>query len=211
MANKLLLSFAAVLLASSANAASVVNGSFEQGTNPGSFTTLGTGSTAITGWTVAAGTVDYIGNYWQASDGVRSVDLSGGSIGTLAQTLSGLTFAKRYVVSFDVARNPDGGTTPRTGTFVANGQTFGFAYTDATSTRANMKWETVSYIFQATGTSADISFSSDSSGGCCFGPALDNVAISAVPEPAAWAMMIGGLGLIGGAARRRRSERVTFA
>jgi hypothetical protein len=35
---------------------------------------------------------------------------------------------------------------------------------------------------------------------------FDNVAVSAlpIPEPAMWAMMIGGLGLVGGAMRRRR-------
>lgn len=202
---------AALLLTSGANAASIVNGSFEEGTNPGSFTTLGTGSTAIAGWTVSAGSVDYIGSYWTASDGVRSVDLAGSSVGTLAQTLNDLTAAKRYVVSFDIARNPDGGTTPRTGTFSAGGQSFEFAYTDATSTRANMNWERVSYVFQATGTSSTISFSSDASAGCCWGPALDNVTIAAVPESSTWAMMLGGFGMLGAAARRRTRAQITYA
>lgn len=35
--------------------------------------------------------------------------------------------------------------------------------------------------------------------------------VTAVPEPAAWAMMIGGFGLIGTALRRRRSIQVSFA
>jgi choice-of-anchor C domain-containing protein len=207
---KLLISaLIAATLPVAANAAAVVNGSFEDGTNPGSFTTVGTGSSAITGWDVLAGSVDYIGTYWQASDGVRSVDLSGNAIGTLGQTVTGLTAGQSYQVSFDVSRNPDGGVTPRTGVFKAGAQTFGFSYTDASSTRANMKWETVSYSFLATGTSALISFSSDASGGCCFGPALDNVSIAAVPEPASWAMMIGGFGLLGAALRRR--ERTGIA
>lgn len=34
---------------------------------------------------------------------------------------------------------------------------------------------------------------------------------TAVPEPATWAMMIGGLGLIGAAARRRGNTQVTYA
>lgn len=34
--------------------------------------------------------------------------------------------------------------------------------------------------------------------------ALDHAPLSAVPEPAAWTMMIGGLGLIGGLLRSRR-------
>jgi choice-of-anchor C domain-containing protein len=206
---KLLLGLSAVaLLPAAGQAASITNGSFEDGTNPGSFSTVAAGQTNITGWSVTSGSVDYIGSYWQASDGVRSVDLSGASIGTLAQTVAGLTNGASYRVTFDVARNPDGGLTPRTGTFSAGGQSFGFAYTDATSTRADMKWQTVSYVFTAGGTDALISFSSDASGGCCFGPALDNVRIAAVPEPATWAMMLGGFGLLGAATRRRAGRTV---
>ena len=208
-------SLISVILAASlpvaANAATVVNGSFENGTNPGSFTTIGMCSSAITGWSVLSGNVDYIGSYWQASDGVRSVDLSGNSVGTLGQTVTGLTAGQSYKVTFDVSRNPDGGTNPRTGVFKAGGQTFNFSYSDASSNRANMKWQTVSYSFLATGATALISFSSDVSGGCCFGPALDNVRIAAVPEPASWAMMIGGFALLGGALRRRRRTPVAFA
>lgn len=33
---------------------------------------------------------------------------------------------------------------------------------------------------------------------------IDNVSLTAVPEPTAWAMLIAGFGLVGGAARRRR-------
>jgi hypothetical protein len=32
-----------------------------------------------------------------------------------------------------------------------------------------------------------------------------------VPEPATWAMMIGGFGFVGAASRRRRATTVTFA
>lgn len=40
-----------------------------------------------------------------------------------------------------------------------------------------------------------------------------NLEVSAVPEPASWAMMIGGFGLVGGAMRRRRvvAARVAYA
>jgi PEP-CTERM motif len=40
---------------------------------------------------------------------------------------------------------------------------------------------------------------------------LDNVSIAAVPEPASWALMIMGFGLVGSAMRRRQSVRVTYA
>jgi hypothetical protein len=38
-----------------------------------------------------------------------------------------------------------------------------------------------------------------------------SAAAGAVPEPAAWAMMLGGFGLLGGVARRRSRATVTFA
>lgn len=42
--------------------------------------------------------------------------------------------------------------------------------------------------------------------------AIDNVVLNnSVPEPASWAMMIGGLGLAGGALRRRQSTAVRYA
>ena len=48
---------------------------------------------------------------------------------------------------------------------------------------------------------------SDSLGGY-----LDNIGLAGVPEPASWAMMIGGFGFAGVAMRRRRSAvRITYA
>jgi hypothetical protein len=46
------------------------------------------------------------------------------------------------------------------------------------------------------------------------GPLLDNVKLTVdagVPEPAAWAMMLAGFGLVGAAMRRREKVAVTFA
>ena len=40
---------------------------------------------------------------------------------------------------------------------------------------------------------------------------LDNVSVSAVPEPATWAMMIIGFGAVGGAARSARRRQAAFA
>ena len=40
---------------------------------------------------------------------------------------------------------------------------------------------------------------------------VDRLAIAAVPEPATWAMMIGGFAFVGAASRRRRTATVTFA
>lgn len=53
----------------------------------------------------------------------------------------------------------------------------------------------------------------DTRGSDNVGIILDNVSldIAAVPEPASWAMMIAGFGLIGGAMRTRRREGPAFA
>ena len=40
---------------------------------------------------------------------------------------------------------------------------------------------------------------------------LDDLAVSAVPEPASWAMMIAGFGFVGGTLRHRRSRRSGLA
>ena len=94
--------------------AGFINGSFELGTDPGSYLTLnGDDSSAITGWTVVGGTnaIDYIGSYWDASDGYRSLDLNGnpgpGGIEQIVNTICG----KTYEITFDMAGNPDGGPT----------------------------------------------------------------------------------------------------
>jgi len=57
-----------------------------------------------------------------------------------------------------------------------------------------------------------VAFNFWAEGGDNIGPILDNVSldISAVPEPATWAMMIGGFALAGAAMRRRKAE-VRFA
>jgi hypothetical protein len=65
--------------------------------------------------------------------------------------------------------------------------------------------------FNATGGDAITSISFDTNGD---GVAdlrqvrLGGVGVAAVPEPASWAMMLGGFGLLGAAARRRRSTAV---
>lgn len=205
---------AAMMAPAAANAAvTVVNGSFEQGTDPGTFITLAPGSTAITGWTVGGnrGTgIDYIGSYWEASDGDRSIDLSGNGPGTLSQVLTGLTVGQSYQVNFDLAGNPDGGQGVKLALVqaVIGGAPGIEQFTvDASTSRQDMNWSTRLYRFTAQGTSATLTFSSLTD--TAFGPALDNVGIAAVPEPASWAMMIMGVGLVGGALRSRR--RVALA
>jgi choice-of-anchor C domain-containing protein len=196
-----------------AHAVTIVNGGFENGTNPGGgfITVPGGNSTSITGWTVGGASVDYIGGYWQPQEGSRSVDLAGSGIGSISQDIM-TEIGKRYLVTFWVARNPDSGIDPRTGFVDVGGPTTQYSFTNAPSTRANMKWQQKTYEFVASGANTTLRFSADpATSQNAFGLALDNVSIGVVPEPATWAMMIMGFGLIGGALRSRKAATVRFA
>lgn len=72
-----------------------------------------------------------------------------------------------------------------------------------------MNWLAQSFSFTATGASSTLAFTSTTA--TAFGPALDGVSVAAVPEPATWAMMIFGFGLVGAAMRRRRSGTPVLA
>ncbi len=188
----------------SAHAGAFVNGGFESGpaVSAGGFTTLGTGSTAITGWTVVGDSIDYVGSYWQAGEGSRSIDLSGFGAGGIQQTFDTIAGAT-YNVRFLLAGNPDGGPQIKMLSTIATGgmpqiNTFDIS----NSTRADMKWVPVSYSFTAAANTTTLSFFSSTA--TPFGPAIDNVSVSGVPEPATWAMMLIGFGMIGGAMRRKR-------
>ncbi len=200
----------------SANAATIVNGSFELGTDPGAtFTTQTAGSTAITGWTVGGFGVDYIGGYWMASDGVRSIDLSGNNAGSVSQTIA-TTIGTSYTVNFDLSGNPDAGVGSKISIVSISGSLPVVKIYDvlATNSRTNMNWQPYSYTFTAFANTSTLTFASAEYN--AFGPALDNVSIlenggigSNVPEPASWAMLLVGFGLVGTAARKRRPMVVT--
>jgi choice-of-anchor C domain-containing protein len=201
-------------LCSAADAAVFQNGSFETSSlgDIGGFTTLSTGSTAITGWTVTSGNIDYIGTYWQSFDGNRSLDLNGLVPGSIAQTFD-VVSGQTYQVTFYLAGNPAGGPTPKT-LQTSAGATVVLSSFDTTGhDLQNMGWTPVSFDFTANGTTETLTFLSTTTGDSgnltyptAFGPALDDVSVTAVPEPSTWAMMILGFLSVGFAAYRRKAK-----
>jgi len=207
---KTILALAAIIaLPAAANATAFTNGSFELGTAPGSFTQLSVGAANITGWSVVSGTIDYIGSYWQAGAGSRSVDMSGTSAGSISQTFD-TVLGKTYTVDFLMAGNPDGGSASKVLKVSATGNSQqSFNFNTNGKTKSAMGWTSKSYQFTATGTSTTLNFLAVGSGS--YGTALDGITVtSAVPEPASWAMMIGGFGIAGGAMRRRTRSTLAF-
>lgn len=202
----------ALVASAPVSAVTIVNGSFELGVDPGSsFSTQAAGSSAITGWTVGGAGVDYIGGYWMASDGVRSIDLSALSAGSVSQSLE-TVIGQSYTVSFDLSGNPDNGAGGKLSVISVSGSLPSIqTYTvGANNSHSNMNWETYSYNFTAFSTTSILTFASAEYNP--YGPALDNVSIltdggigSTVPEPATWAMLMVGFGMVGYSVRRRRN------
>lgn len=180
----------------------IQNGSFESASvNPGSgFSTLYGGSTSITGWTVLGGSIDYIGGYWKASDGERSLDLNGNAQGGVEQSIN-TVIGNTYMVSYDLASNTDGSPTIKYLNVNAAGistQTVSFSFDKTGHTRSNMGWVTESWTFVADDTITKLQFISGITG--AYGPALDNVKVedmSIVPLPGAFLLGLIGMGIAG--------------
>ncbi len=143
---------------------------------------LGTGSTAITGWTVTKGNVDWTGSgIWQAAEGSKSIDLDGAedTAGAISQTFDTIVNGT-YVVTFSMSGNPGNpAVSPiKTMTVDAAGTTQAYTYNTATNgtTFADMKWAAKTFTFVAKSTSTTLTFTSTTGSG--WGPAIDNVVIT---------------------------------
>lgn len=211
----------------------VVNGGFElttNGTNKqlSASPNSDPNRTTISGWTSSRGPGDggynfvldtKIINTWDSAIWLKnySSTLDRGNVfasdadyypATLSQTISGFTPGATYTLNFDFALGQ------QTGFDGANLNQFWLVGMGDSTMASSMLsidnggfsgWYSGSMQFVAGGASQVLSFlAQNTAPGAPPFLLLDNVSIqSAVPEPATWGMMLGGLGLIGLMARRR--------
>jgi choice-of-anchor C domain-containing protein len=166
----------------------IQNGSFESGYDgpPEFWKTLSVGETIPGGWVVTLGNVDWHdGSSLGASDGRRDVDLSGSTIGALAQTVP-TTPGRTYLLTFDLAGNPAVvcGAGLKSLVLTVEGVAGSGFYTYDTTPYANdftgLRWRPEALLFTATGPTTTITFESRTDS--CGGPAIDNVAVRLLPS-----------------------------
>src|SRR5262249_43189181 len=86
-----------------------------------------------------------------------------------------------------------------------------FTFDTSGKSKSSMGWVTDSFLFTADGTST-LSFRSLTLGpggtldSADYGPALDNVSVTAVPEASTWVMMVAGFLGLGFLTYRRKSH-----
>ena len=152
-----------------------------------------------------------------------ALDGDAGFASPMYQQINGLTVGQVYTLSFYYAA---GQIASRVGGPVTESITAGFGtdlnhmqiFTTPTLTVTNPAssfsgWSLASTNFTATATSQFLGFLSNGTpSGQPPVALLDGVKLTAaVPEPASWAMMIGGFGFIGAALRRSRHAKVALA
>ena len=149
-----------------------------------------------------------LGKYQTVTDTgeIKTTEVVNGNNGTTIQTAGGAPASyTRYLI---------GRTFTGTNTYELQGDTrctmYDFSDQPAAggtsgTCAAELRWGGFAYAFAATGAPAEVAFGLGASGtdwSQPFGSAI------AVPEPATWAMLIGGFGLVGLTARRRRRRLV---
>ncbi len=156
----------------------IKNGSFENGTEPGSWLTLKAGSPGIDDWTITHGSVDTVGSLWAAPDGKRSIDLDGVSFGGISQDFT-TEKGKTYVVNFDLAGNYHGPPAVKRLKISAAGQSADFSYDLNDKPTTNGGWAHPSFRFKADDKTTTLEFDSLDTENGYFGPVIDDVRVQA--------------------------------
>lgn len=190
-------SLASFVLVSGAQAATIVSEDFENGF--GIFTP--TGEVAVANGAVyqpCCGTSGNLTNNFAAFGGGNEAS------GSIMSTSFGTILGRLYTVTFDYGALGAGSESL---TVSAGGSQT--VVNPVANNNLDQTFTTTSFSFVGTGSSATLS--AFSGGVDNVDAILDNVSVTAVPEPATWAMMLGGFGMLGAAARRRSGMKSVTA
>ncbi len=160
----------------------LIDGSFEDFNANGTYNSLfaSTDASAINGWTIVQDGVQLVGEpYWEATDGLNSVQLLVGGTnhhGALEQTFATVA-GVQYLVEFDMTANGADGA-QHTTRVSADGQSQTFSAI-GTNNNNNMGYTAKSFTFTADGTSATLRLENFDSNGL-YGSVIDNVRVTAV-------------------------------
>ena len=120
-----------------------------------------------------------------------------------------------YTVAFAFSRNVAGAPNPATATVSAGGQTFDVSAANDGSFGSGhaMRWQTGSFNFTGNGSPTTLALAAThgGNGGVFFDKisvTTGGIQVTAVPEPATWALTILGFGLTGAVLRRQRALAV---
>jgi Protein of unknown function (DUF642) len=159
----------------------VTNGSFEIGADPGSFTILPQYDPSIDGWLNLYDDIAYIGSYWPASDGSRSVDLKYSAITQTIPTEVGV----EYMLEFDLAGIAGPTPVKRLRVYTISGpvtEQHTYYFDAHFSNQSDLGWIPRAFPFLAGSTSTDLYFSSEVPTGD--GAVIDNVRVYPMPRVA---------------------------
>ena len=207
--------------ANPARADLIVNGGFEFPPigdvfyqNYGTFTNNPYAGPSFQGWNITSNNVDIVNPIvgWNAPafQGAQILDLVGyGSTGAISQAFT-TTPGQSYLLTFAYGNNPGSGPAGASVTVFGSSSLLSALVFHDTSTNGNLNWNVYSASFIANSETTTLAFNT-TLGGNNGGVLLDAVAVSAVPEPATWAMMIFGFAGIALMAYRRSRKSAALA